>query len=298
MTHSLNSTRLFAKTGSPWIAVCMLALACVANGLAMAQEHVVRLASADLSISKTNPPEAVAASGATTMSRWPIEHEAGQFLIHSTVARRQYESQLQSLSDLPRELSTALRIPITEETIHVVILESREALDSYVHRVLPSAPSRPALYIRHRGPGLVLTYFHARWIEDVRHECTHALLDASHLKLPVWLDEGLAEYFETPGENPIQHPRHCKSVRSQLRYGQVAELERLEQLGSNADLTPKDYRDAWSVVALMLNASAGSRTVFCDYLKDLQEQRAAGLLSRRRGTSGLSWRDEYLQFYK
>ena len=107
----------------------------------------------------------------------------------------------------------------------------------------------------------------------------------------------MAEYFETANKNPMLHASHLLSVRTQLRFGQIAELERLEQLASDATLSPKDYRDAWSVVALMLNASDESRRIYCQYLKDLQDQRAAGMLSRRRGANAMPWREMYIQFF-
>ena len=230
--------------------------------------------------------------------RWPFEFEAGQFRIHSTLPERDLAPQVASIIALPVELHRELGIDVTSEAIHVVVLESREALDSYVRRMMPNAPSRRALYIRHRGPGLVLTYFHTAWINDVRHECTHALLDASNLRLPVWLDEGIAEYFETVGTNRALHASHLSAIRTQIRYGQVAELERLEQLDSNATLTAKDYRDSWSIVALMLNSSEDSRNAYCEYLKDMQLQRSAGFLSHRLPRHLNSWREEYIRFFK
>ena len=45
---------------------------------------------------------------------------------------------------------------------------------------------------------LVYTYWGDRIQQDLRHELTHALLHSVLKDVPLWLDEGLAEYFEMP----------------------------------------------------------------------------------------------------
>ena len=235
---------------------------------------------------------------ATCKSGWPHELRVGQFYIHSTTPISQFQSQLPKLSLLPSELASTLKISVSEEPIHIVVLEDHAAMEAYVKRILPNAPSRRALYIRHRGPGLVLTYYSSSWLTDARHECTHAILDASSVKVPQWLDEGLAEYFETADENQIMHVTHRVAVQTESRYGQVADLEQLERMPSSKTMTAKDYRDAWSVVAFLLNSSAQSREAMQTYLQDLQNERAAGFLGHRLKGSVFSWRDEFSRFFR
>ena len=229
---------------------------------------------------------------------WPVKHTAGQFCIHSTVPAAQFEAYLPSLYSLPAELSQTLQVSVAQELIQVVVLENREALDAYAQRIFPNAPNRGALYIRHRGPGLVLTYFHDGWICDVRHECTHALLDVSGLTLPLWQDEGLAEYFETIGENPIGHPSHLHATRSQVRYGQVVDLQKMERMEFGSGLNPKEYRDAWSIVTFLLHSSEETRSMYQQYLQDHQSKRAVGFLSYRLAPKIPSWREAFSDFYR
>jgi hypothetical protein len=262
------------------------------------QEAPVRLASATLASQVASIASSASASSGEMASRWPYLERVGQFHVHSTVPIAKLEIHLLYLSTLPKELSTSLAISISEQPIHLVVLDSRESLDSYVNRLLPDAPSRRALYIRHRGPGLVLTYFNPGWVTDARHECTHALLDASGVKVPQWLDEGLAEYFETASSNPLKHVTHGAAVQSQIRYGQVADIQQLEHTDSNTALTAKDYRDAWSITAFALNSSDQTKSAFQKYLQDLQSERAAGLLSHRLQPSVRSWREDFTQFFR
>jgi len=252
-----------------------------------AQETIVQLAS-----------RSAVSRDAMPVQRWPVEMRAGQFQIHSTVPSQSIEPFLLKLSSLALELRESLDVEIVDQPIHIVVLDSRESLDDYVKRLLPLAPSRRALYIRHRGPGLVLTYMNPAWITDARHECTHALLDASGVRVPQWIDEGLAEYFETASGNPLDHVTHRAAVRSQLRYGQVADLVHLEGTDSNSILTAKDYRDAWSVTAFALNASEETKIVFQRFLKDLQNGCPGGFLNHRLQPAIGSWREDFSVFFR
>ena len=45
---------------------------------------------------------------------------------------------------------------------------------------------------------------------DLRHELTHALLHGVLQDVPLWLDEGLAVYFELPPANEGVNPHHLE----------------------------------------------------------------------------------------
>jgi hypothetical protein len=269
-----------------WFTLFIIAFLSQDRLLLVGQESAIHLASATTVSSKQ-----------LSVSRWPFELRDGQFQIHSTVPIETLRPNLPKLNALPGDLKRSLAIAIVEQPIHIVVLENRESLDAYVKRLLPNAPSRRAFYIRHRGPGLVLTYCNASWLTDVRHECTHALLDASGVRVPQWLDEGLAEYFETVSENPLEHATHCLAVQTQMRYGQVADLMQLERSDSNAVMSAQDYRDAWSITAFALNFSPQTRFAFQQYLLDLQNERAGGFLSHRLQPTIHSWREDFTRFF-
>jgi len=270
-----------------WLVCLAITAELLCSDFLSAQETVVHLAS---SSAVSRDPRHV--------QRWPVELLAGQFQIHSTVSSQSIEPFILKLSSLAQEMRESLAVEIVDQPIHIVVLDSRESLDAYVKRLLPLAPSRRALYIRHRGPGLVLTYMNPAWITDARHECAHALLDASGVRVPQWIDEGLAEYFETASGNPLDHVTHGAAVRSQLRYGQVADLVHLEGTDSNSILTAKDYRDAWSVTAFSLNASDETKIVFQRFLKDLQNGCPGGFLNHRLQPAIGSWREDFSNFFR
>jgi hypothetical protein len=287
---------------------CILVLAflqflAISAVVCRAQESEVRLASSVNPASgfsyinaETKPDSKSAMHGSD--SAWPIRFTQDQFSIYSTVSLLTLEPHLAALRTLPNELRETLQIEVADSPVHIVVLSDRESLDQYAKKILPNAPSRQALYIRHRGPGLVLTYFHKNWIRDVRHECTHALMDASGMSLPVWQDEGLAEYFETVGGKPLRHPSHLKSVQQQIRFGQIVDLQTIETTEIQEGLDGKGYRDAWSVVAFLLHSSAETRAAYQLYLKEHQTKQAAGLLSHRVRDAQIDWRSQFAAFYR
>ncbi|MEQ1828394.1 MAG: hypothetical protein ABL921_20705 [Pirellula sp.] len=283
-----------------WLAACVVYAPPVRSQ--PTSDEPVRFATAN-AIVPTNSITAAAAdqalaSATSRPSAWPYQARAGQFQIHSVLPAVKLQPYLSAVGSLRQEMIDSLGVAITDDRIDVVVLDSRASLDAYARRLVSDAPSRRALYIRHRGPGLVLTFFHPEWVQDVRHECSHALLDASGIKLPLWQDEGLSEYFETVFRSPVEHGSHLAAICTQVKFGQIADLHRLEQTDASEGLSPKDYREAWSVIAMLLHSSPETRDALRGYLQDLQSKRAAGFLSHRISTIVPSWRTAYGEFYR
>ncbi|MFN7448223.1 MAG: DUF1570 domain-containing protein [Pirellula sp.] len=230
---------------------------------------------------------------------WPASWSAGWLQVHTTTTDQQLATWTHRLTTLPIEIEQALAIKLENANIRLVVLANETEFDHYLKKNFPGLPKRRALFVQNRGPGLVFTYMHSDWLTDARHECTHALLHASGIKLPLWLDEGLAEYFEVESTEKGSHPTHRHAVESQLRYGQVVQIEDFEQNQNATTLSPKEYRDAWSIVAFLLNHNEESKNALRAYIEDLRTGAAAGLLSRRLPAKSRSeWRDNYLQFFR
>ena len=67
--------------------------------------------------------------------------------------------------------------------------------------------------------------------EDLRHEVAHGYLHAVVPNLPLWLDEGLAEYFEVPrGLDGVNRPHVDRACRRAWPTTGGPNLARLEQL--------------------------------------------------------------------
>jgi hypothetical protein len=263
-----------------------LGIACLAT-IATAQSKIVAH-EFDSEKSSDKPP-----------SPWRCEFEVGRFRIFSSVDESVVRPCVETLPELIAEIHETLQIELPHSEVRMVVLRDRREYDEYISLHFPQLPRRRALFVQHRGPGLIMTYVHDDWLTDVRHESTHALLHHARTKLPSWLDEGLAEFFELKTNNRSRHREHSKALELQLRYGQVPSIEQLEQWHITESLEAIQYREAWSTVAFLLLSSRDTRMALQQYVMDLQSGAAAGYLSRRLPKESRQlWRENFMAFFR
>lgn len=222
--------------------------------------------------------------GATVLraeGRWPDEREAGPFLCHADFALDDYQHLLGELARLQRDLARTVGVGESHESIHLFLFGRQSTYEAYLQLYFPEVPSRRALYIKERGPGMVFAYKTSDFEVDVRHEGTHALLHADLPMVPLWLDEGLAEYFEVPYDDRAFANPHLAKVKWSVRLGQKISLEKLEQLRELEQMGPGEYRQAWAWVHFILHGSPAAHEELVRYLSDIRAHTPPGQLSER-----------------
>ena len=116
---------------------------------------------------------------------------------------------------------------------------------------------------------------------DLRHETTHALLHAALPMVPLWLDEGLAEYFEVaPADRAHRHP-HLPKLKWGMVVAGVPSLERLESITKLEQMGLTEYRESWAWVHFMLHGPPAAQEELTGYLSDIQAHTPPGNLSQR-----------------
>jgi hypothetical protein len=195
------------------------------------------------------------------------------------------------LAGLRDQVTRELRLPAINNVVQVYLFEDRQHYESFMQTKYPKLPKRRAFFVaqprRFGGTEdlLVYTYWGDRIQQDLRHELTHALLHSVLKDVPLWLDEGLAEFFEMPGASNGLNPQHVE----QLRRGEPRpNLARLEQLSEVENMTPADYREAWAWAHLMLRSTPKARDVLVGYLQELRSNPQPGPLRPRLATAFLS----------
>jgi hypothetical protein len=122
--------------------------------------------------------------------------------------------------------------------------------------------------MKHGGRFEVYAQWSQRAGEDLRHETTHAYLHTSLADLPLWLDEGLAEYFETPAAAEGWNAPHAELLLRAMHAGRWRpDLQRLEALPSSAEMTQLDYAEAWSWAYLLLRTDPQRRDLLVQWLR-------------------------------
>jgi hypothetical protein len=186
------------------------------------------------------------------------------------------------LSALREGVFKELQLPPSNTMISVYIFEDRAKYETYMRGKYPELPKRRAFFVAQPsrfGGGeqlLVYTSWGDRVQQDLRHELTHALLHSALKDVPLWLDEGLAEYFEMPSSWKGVNYQHLEAMR-----GAKFDLDRLEKLGDVQQMTPAEYREAWAWTHLMLRTTPGAKQVLLAYLADLRSNSRSGPLKPR-----------------
>lgn len=212
---------------------------------------------------------------------WVDEGSYGPFVCRAEFPLAEVEPLLTQLPHIQGGLMEALEIPATREPIELYLFRGKASYDQHLARNLPKVAYRRALYIKNKGPGRVYAYRGPHFDVDVRHEVTHALLHGVLPVVPLWLDEGLAVYFENPPEKRVFDSPQWDSLRWAIRLGGLRRLESLEKRRRIEDMDRADYRSSWVWVHFMLHGPPAAREELVKFVGDIQTGRRVGLLSER-----------------
>ncbi len=214
-------------------------------------------------------------------SSWPHELIVGSLRVHADFPLRDHVELLSDIAGLQSTLHESLGVQPGNQWIHVYFFRDKSTYQRYVKKYFPQAPLRRALFMKGKGPGMVFAYASGDCETDLRHEATHALLHASLPMVPLWLDEGLAEYFELEPNRRVSGNPHLVRMRRSLWSGQFSRLQKLEVIDGVDSMDVADYRRAWAWVHFMLHGPPEAREELINFLKDIAAHSPPGQLSER-----------------
>ena len=192
-----------------------------------------------------------------------------QIVLHSDFALAEHERLVNELCAQRELIASKLSLPTTDVPIHVYLFASETAYYDFLAQRFPGFPSRRAIFVETEIELAVYAHRSDHLAEDLRHEVTHGYLHAALPHLPLWLDEGLAEYFEV---GPTQHGlngTHLSQLTGQATF--QPNLARLEQLTDAATMTQQHYAESWAWVHFLLESDVDKTHLLTDYLADLQQ---------------------------
>lgn len=212
---------------------------------------------------------------------WADYRSSGPFQCRADFPLKPYENLFRELADLQRELTRTLGVAPAREPVEVYLFRDQLTHQEFMHRWYPRIPYRRALFVKSGSRGRVFAYQHDELDVDVRHESTHALLHASLAMVPLWLDEGLAEYFElTQARRAFDHP-HLATLRWNMRLGIIPSLRSLEERQELSEMGGLEYRFSWAWVHFMLHGPVPAHRALVHFLQDIAHRRPPGRLSQR-----------------
>jgi hypothetical protein len=203
---------------------------------------------------------------------WADARRCGPFECRADYRLDASAAMFTDLSRLADDTEDMLGVAEPEEPIELYLFRDERSFRSYVAARFPDVPYRRALYVKSGGIGTVLAYRHRDLAIDVRHETTHALLHAALPHLPLWLDEGLAEYFEIqPARRSDGHP-YLSELRPVDARATLCGLSTLERLDDRQPMEREQYRSAWAWVHFLLHGPLPAHQELQRYLADLRRE--------------------------
>jgi hypothetical protein len=207
---------------------------------------------------------------------------AGQLVIHSDFPLAEQHRIVRELESLRADVSQQLGLPISDEPVHLYLFETKERYEAFAARHFPAFPARRAFFVETDTTLSVFAAWQDRIAEDLRHETTHGYVHAVVPTIPLWLDEGVAEFFELPRSEQGVHAAHVAHLSGRLLEGTWRpDLERMEALASAGELSQDHYAEAWCWTHWLLRTTPERRRLLQDYLADVRRDAKTAPLSVR-----------------
>lgn len=211
----------------------------------------------------------------------PARHSVAtkHFVVQSNFRIAADSSLVRDLNQVREQVSATLQLPEQRDPVTVYLFDNEASYRRYMQTTWPNLPPRRAYFVGTTRELAVYSFQSPRVREDLRHEFTHGLLHASLNTVPLWLDEGLAEYFEVAGEGVgTPHREHVEYLQNARAGGWNPSLYQLETLSDFRRMTQRDYAESWGWVHYMLDGNPSARQLLIDYVASLRDTSAPGQL--------------------
>lgn len=202
-----------------------------------------------------------------------VNVERDQLILHSDFRLSRQHRLVEELVELRQEIAQELNLPMSDEPIHIYLFESTRDFEGYIKQQHSDLPDRRAYFIETDTRLNVYAHWGDRVAEDLRHELAHGYLHAATKHLPLWLDEGLAEYYELPQDQNGLHIPHIQLLAQAIvEAAWRPNLARIESLADVHEFTQIDYAEAWLWSHFLLKTTRERHLLLQDHLKMLTER--------------------------
>lgn len=231
--------------------------------------------------------------------RLPGRHsvQADQLVLLSDFRIDYNHAVISDLKELRGDVLSVLELQPSEQPVVVYLFENEQLYYDYLRSTWPMLPYRRAYFFGNSYELAVYTSWGDSVQEDLRHEFTHGILHSTLRTVPLWLDEGIAEYFEVAGDEPGAIKRKAvERLSLALANGWKPDMVRLEGLTEVADMGQSDYEEAWAWIHFMLHGDPAVRQSLIDYLADLRTNLNPEPLSNRLDETMLVANDRFASY--
>ena len=225
-----------------------------------------------------------------------------QLVVNSDFKLPEENRLLDELEKLRGHVSRTLELPVSEQPIQIYLFKSGKVYRRFLKKHFPDFPKRRAFFVRRQDELAVYAHYSDRVAEDLRHEVSHGYLHSVVKHVPLWLDEGLAEYFEIPREKNGNHSQHVNEIITALKRTESdapwhPNLARLESLVSAGQMEQMDYAESWAWIHWLLESTPERREALQEYLREARKGGKPGKLSKWLTERGLELNEDRLVEY-
>jgi hypothetical protein len=205
-----------------------------------------------------------------------------QLVLHADFPLAAHHRLFDELTAQRADLCRRLTLPASDEPIQVYLFDSAEKFQRFMRLHHPDFPDRRAFFVETDAQLTVYAQWGDRMADDLRHEVAHGYLHSAVPKVPLWLDEGIAECYEVPrGSRGLNRPHLERLVERIERERWQPDLGRLERLADAREMTQDDYAEAWAWVHFLIESGPERLELLRAYLADLRRDGSASPLSAR-----------------
>ena len=207
--------------------------------------------------------------------------ERDQLVIHSDFYIPSKHRLIDELTAKRRDITDQLKLPVSDEPINVFVFQTENQFRRFMEREYPDFPSRRAFFVKNDTMLKVFAYWGEKIGEDLRHEVAHGYMHSVVANIPLWLDEGLAEYYETPRGTHGLNESHVYLLNNAFRRKEwTPDLTALQELSSPAEMSQLHYAECWLWIHFLLESEAGDPKLLQDQLARLRMSAESEPLSK------------------
>ena len=179
-------------------------------------------------------------------------------------AARSMADDFEKLTALLLRISPFFQLP--EERTRVFIFNERRDVQPYLNATRWGQPvDAIGVTVRHAGGSTMLLDAGARGgdVATPRHELVHDLLRHNERPLPLWVEEGVAEYYSNSGMPILEHVSRILRGRLNLPVTDMFAMKSSDARAFSADF----YAESWATVSMLQRRD---QHAFFEMLRDLE----------------------------
>ena len=178
-----------------------------------------------------------------------------QIRVHALSPNPAQNLLIDELVELKTEIESKVGISLStaSKPIDVYLFKDELSFRDFTAQSNAVFSDRRAFFVRSKDALSVYGFWGMQVAEDLRHEVTHGYLHGAFPQLDLWVDEGLAEYFEVNPDAQGVNSAHVRLLVELIQQGNWRpSLQRLESITDPTQLTQIDYAESWLWVHFLM----------------------------------------------